>query len=167
MAGVRKVGGRKSRALISKRRYRDLLPPIDICGHLVRVVEDNAMSEYALAMIEDSMIKLKTVMDGERVSYWWLLDAFLHELLHFWIELSGLGYQARRRIKMRKTIWREFEEEFLVRPLTPTIMATLLRADLLKLPALPGKPRHRKSRRVLRSSAKVSRPASKAPEVNR
>lgn len=67
--------------------------------------------------------------------YWRMVDTYLHELLHGLIDGSGLGWQMRKRLKMSKAEWHAFEEDFIVRPMTPALLATLKNAGMLRLPA--------------------------------
>jgi hypothetical protein len=73
-----------------------------------------------------------------------MLDALVHECLHAIFDNYGIGWQIRQRLKMTKGQWRAFEEDFVVRPLAPALLATFRRAGWLKLPRLIKRRRTRR-----------------------
>lgn len=116
-------------------------------GQVFRVVEDNDMHPEGMCIPQENLIKLRTIAsDGDPIAYWRLVDSWLHETLHGLIETSGMGWAIRRHLKMTKKVYEAFEEDFLVRLLTPALLSWLVTGGWLVLPPLPGKPRHRKAK---------------------
>lgn len=144
-----------------RKTRRDLIPPVDICGHEVRVVVDDEMAEHGLAMAEDGLLKVKAKIDGEDVSFWWLFDSVFHELFHLAFKLSGAAYTMRRRLKMTPKEFHEFEEDFLVRPMTPALMSALKNAGFLNTATLLRALRHRRPR-LARSTPRGERAKPRA-----
>ncbi len=149
----RKVASRKKKTP-RRKTYVDVLPPIDVCGQVIRIVEDNDLRGQGESHFDDGMIKLRTKIDGAPVFFWRLLDTFIHEVLHWVFENPGTAWQIRQRLKMSVREYQKFEEDFLIRPLTPALVSTLLRAGLLKLPALPGRPARRRGLKTTKSRAR-------------
>lgn len=75
-----------------------------------------------------------------------MLDTLVHEIVHAMLDASGMGWAMRQRLRMSLKQWQAFEEDFIVRPLTPVLLTTLENAEWLRLPRLPtrrGRKRHR------------------------
>lgn len=124
MASRKKVISGKGRR--PRRRKPDAR--VDICGQLYDVVIDPDLKTEGLCDFDATTISLSPK------AFWRMVDTYLHELLHGLIDGSGMGWQMRRRLKMTKAQWHEFEETFIVRPMTPALLATLKNAGMLRLP---------------------------------
>ena len=126
MASRKKVvSPRKTRSRVAGRKRE---ARVDVCGQVYDIIVDPKLKLDGEASFEDGQIVLKPS------AYWRMVDTLLHELLHGLIDASGLGWQMRRRLKMSLAQWREFEETFIVRPMTPALLATLKSAGMLRVP---------------------------------
>ena len=126
MASRKKV--RAARRVAKKPRVRPDAR-VDICGQEFDVVIDPDLEIDGLCEHSECRIKLSPR------AFWRMVDTYLHELLHGLIDTSGLGWAMRRRLKMSKAEWHAFEEDFIVRPMTPALLATLKNAGMLRVPA--------------------------------
>lgn len=113
----------------AKPRRRKPSSRVDICGQLYDVVIDPDLKIDGECSFSENVIRLSPQ------AFWRMVDTYLHELLHGLIDGSGLGWQMRKRLKMSKAQWHAFEEDFIVRPMTPALLATLKNAGMLQIPA--------------------------------
>lgn len=125
MAARKKV--RSSRRVKKARRKPDAR--VDICGQVYDVIVDPDLK------IDGECDYAQNVIRVSPQAFWRMVDTLLHEALHALIDASGLGWQMRQRLKMSKAQWRAFEEDFIVRPMTPALLATLKNAGMLRAPA--------------------------------
>lgn len=102
---------------------------VDICGQDYDIIVDPDLKIDGECSYSENVIRVSPQ------AYWRMIDTYLHELLHALIDASGLGWQMRQRLKMTKAQWRAFEEDFIVRPMTPALLATLKNGGLLRAPA--------------------------------
>lgn len=124
MATRKKVVSGKGR----RPRCRKPSARVDICGQVYDVVIDPEMKGHGECDFDRNLISLSPK------AFWVMVDTYLHELLHGLIDASGLGWQMRKRLKMSKAQWHVFEEDFIVRPMTPALLATLKNAGMLRAP---------------------------------
>ena len=125
MAARKKV--RSARSVKQPRRKPDAR--VDVCGQDYDVLIDPELKIDGECSYSENVIRVSPQ------AYWRMVDTYLHELLHALIDASGLGWQMRQRLKMTKAQWRAFEEDFIVRPMTPSLLATLKNGGLLRAPA--------------------------------
>lgn len=117
------------------------IPELWICGQKYVVLIDPDLElegscEYCTAEIRIKLLP----------SYRRMCDTLLHEIIHAFLDACGMGWQIRQRLKMTKAQWQAFEEDFIVRPMTPALLTTLEGVGWLtlpKLPTRPGRKRHR------------------------
>lgn len=124
MAARKKV--RASRRIRKTRRKPNAR--IDICGQEYDVIVDPDLKIDGECSYYENVLRLSPM------AFWRMMDTLLHEALHALIDASGMGWAMRQRLKMSKAQWRAFEEDFIVRPMTPALLATLKNAGMLRVP---------------------------------
>lgn len=111
----------------ARRRKPDF--QADICGQTYDFVIDPKLTLEGECDFDTNTIRLSPK------AFWRMVDTFLHEALHAMIDGSGMGWAMRRRLKMSKAQWHNFEEDFIVRPMTPALLSFLKNARMLRVPA--------------------------------
>lgn len=112
-----------------KQVRRKPVARVDICGQDYDIIVDPDLKIDGECSYSENVIRVSPQ------AYWRMVDTYLHELLHALIDASGLGWQMRQRLKMTKAQWRAFEEDFIVRPMTPALLATLKNGGMLRAPS--------------------------------
>lgn len=102
---------------------------VEISGQVYAVYIDPNLKIDGECNYTDNEIRIKPQ------AFWRMVDTYLHEMIHGLLDASGAGWQIRSRLKMSLKEWREFEEDFIVRPMTPALLATLKNAGMLRAPA--------------------------------
>lgn len=105
---------KKSRKPRKKRIF------VDVCGQEYEIVVDPNLKIDGECSFSENIIRIKPGM-----AFWRSMDTILHELLHAIFDASGLGWTMRQRLKMSKAEWHKFEEDFIIRPMTPALLSTL------------------------------------------
>jgi hypothetical protein len=108
------------------------IPRLKVCGQVYRVVVDPDLELEGSCEYITGEIRLREMPATRR-----MLDTLVHEIIHAILDACGMGWQIRQRLKMTQAQWRAFEEDFIVRPMTPALLVTLEEAGWLALPKLP------------------------------